>query len=92
MRVSIMIIEEIIKDIVRSELAELQTLPPAEPELITINEACTLCGCNRTVIDELVHGSPANGFPAVRLGSKTIRIDKRRLSTWFRTGGLEVRA
>jgi excisionase family DNA binding protein len=59
-----------------------------EPELITIDQAAELCDCDKSVITALVHDRETNGFPAIVLGKRTIRIDKRRLQRWFQNGGL----
>lgn len=80
-------IEEIIKDIVRQEIAALGQ-NASDPVLISVDEAAAICGCDKSVIHELVKAAPSNGFPSVRLGARTIRIDKRRLSVWFAGGGL----
>lgn len=82
------VIREAIREIIREEIAVLQLSTAGDPELIKITEAAELCGVNRCVIDALVKESPANGFPAVRVGGKTIRIDKRRLNGWVAKGGL----
>ena len=83
-------ITEAIREIVRQEIAGLQLSTAGDPELIKITEAAELCGVNRCIIDALVKESPANGFPAVRVGSQTVRIDKRRLNGWVERGGLSV--
>jgi excisionase family DNA binding protein len=62
-----------------------------DPELITVDEAAAICGCDKSVILDLVHAREASGFPAVVLGKRTIRIDKRRLQRWFQQGGLGVK-
>ena len=82
-------IEEIIQDIVRKEIAALGQ-GSGDPVLISVDEAATICGCDKSVIHELVKAAPMNGFPSVRLGARTIRIDKRRLNVWFAGGGLEA--
>lgn len=82
-------IEDLIKDIVRQEIAVLGN-GYGDPVLISIDEAATICGCDKSVISELVKAAPSNGFPSVRLGARTIRIDKRRLNVWFAGGGLEA--
>jgi len=81
-------IREAIRDIIREEIAGLQLSTTGDPELIKIADAAKLCDVDRSVIDALVKESPANGFPAVRVGGKTVRIDKRRLNGWVERGGL----
>jgi len=80
--------DEAIRQLIREELASWVNTVPAEPELIDIKEAAKICGCARSVIDALVHEADKNGFPSVRLGARTIKIDKRRLQGWFQNGGL----
>lgn len=83
-----MSIDELIRKTVREELESWVNSAPAEPELISIKEAAKICSCSRSVMDALVQNAETNGFPAVRLGSRTIVIDKRRLNSWFQNGGL----
>lgn len=87
-------LEVIIRDIVRSEIeAAIGPNGPscADPELITIAETAAAAGCGKDVINALIKDAPANGFPVIHLGPKTIRIDKRRLAQWLSRGGLVVR-
>ena len=88
-------LEVIIRDIVRSEIAAAIGSDGsnwADPELITIAETAAAAGCGKDVINALIKDAPANGFPVIHLGPKTIRIDKRRLTQWLGRGGLGVRA
>lgn len=84
-------ITEVISNIVDQRLAELSFGPPAEPQLIKTSEAAKLCGCSSDIIIALAHDTANNGFPAVWLSSKTLRIDKHRLAKWFASGGLGVK-
>ncbi len=84
-------IELTIRNIVRDELAKAAAAGH-EPEMITVAEAIRVLGIGRSKVYRLVDESPANGFPAVRLGTRTIRIDKRRLHPWIASGGLGVKA
>lgn len=87
-------LEVIIRDIVRSEIAAAIGSDGsnwADPELITIAETAAAAGCGKDVINALIKDAPANGFPVIHLGPKTIRIDKRRLAQWLSRGGLEVK-
>jgi hypothetical protein len=81
-------IEQIIKQIVRDELAAGVGASPPDPELIEIKEAAKICGCGVDTIQDLFRESHLNGFPAVVLGKKTYRVDRRRLAAWLATGGL----
>jgi len=82
-------IEAHIRDIVRQEIAELQIDAAGDPELIKVTEAAKLCDLSPSVIYALIKEAPQNGFPVVRLGSQTVRIDKRRLNKWFERGGVQ---
>lgn len=87
-------LEVIIRDIVRSEIEAAIGSDGsnwADPELITIAETAAAAGCGKDVINALIKDAPANGFPVIHLGPKTIRIDKRRLAQWLSRGGLEVK-
>jgi len=81
-------IEQIIKQIVREEVAACVGAFGTEPELITLEEAAKLCSCGPDTIRDLFGESATNGFPAVVLGKKTHRVDKRRLAAWLAAGGL----
>lgn len=76
-------ITESIREIVRDEIANLVVSP--DPELLTPDEAAKFLGIGKAAVLSLVD---VEGFPAVRLGSKTIRIDKRRLNAWIASGGV----
>lgn len=81
-------IEQIIKLIVREEVSACVGAFGTEPELIEIKEAADICSCGEDTIRDLFNESAANGFPAVVLGKKTHRVDKRRLAAWLAAGGL----
>jgi len=85
-------IREAIKQIVDECLAEHHLGSNVEPELITPETAAEICGVGKDTILDLVRESATNGFPSVRLSSRTIRIDKRRLPGWFASGGIGVKA
>lgn len=85
-------INQIIRDIVREEISHHAADLSSEPVLITPNDAAKICGVSKQVVLDLHHARSANGFPSVDLGTRTIRIDKRRLNQWFATGGLGVSA
>lgn len=80
-------LESVIRNIVRDELAGISAVRP-EPVLITPEQAAELCSVGKDTIFALVQGSPSNGFPCVRLSTRTIRIDKVRLAAWFAAGGV----
>ena len=80
--------DEAIRQLIREELASWVNTVPAEPELITVDEAAKLCGVSKSVIYGLAKDAATNSFPSVRLGTKIIHIDKRRLSRWIQAGGL----
>lgn len=80
-------LESAIKEIVRETVSEMVS-SHTEPIPITIEEAASICNVDRSVIDSLVHDAPKNGFPAARLGRKTVRIDKVALNLWLMGGGL----
>ena len=81
-------IEERIREIVRDELAKLRIEPDQDPILLKVIEAAELYNIGRSTLYELIKESPGNGFPAVRLGSQSVLIDKRRLNRWIEDGGL----
>lgn len=85
-------INQIIRDIVREEISQHAADLSSEPVLITPDDAAKLCGVNKQTVLDLHDQRDANGFPSVRLGKRTIRIDKRRLNQWFATGGLSISA
>lgn len=75
---------ELIRLLIQEQLERLQ--PPGIPELLTIQETAELCRCDKSLILELVN-DPASDFPAIRLGPRTIRVDKVRLLKWLAKGG-----
>ena len=42
-------------------------------------------------VHHIDHDRENNGFPSVMVSPRHLRIDKRRLSLWFNTGGLGVK-
>ena len=82
-------LEQAIEELVNRALTDkLLSIVPEAPELCRIADIVDETKVDRATIDALVHGSPDNGFPAIRLGPKTIRIDRRRFYTWLNAGGL----
>lgn len=82
-------IENAIKTLVKETVMEvLAHAPSVEPDLITVEQVADICDCDKSVIHALVHDAEANGFPVVRLGKKTLRVDRQRLNLWMRSGGL----
>ena len=77
----------LIKQTVREELAAGVS---NTPELITIEETCEFLGVGRLVVDELFAEHETNGFPAIKLGSRTHKVDKTRLVAWLNNGGLNT--
>ena len=58
-------INQVIRDIVREEIAGLTSAVSSEPELITISTFIKNYGVNRAVVESLHRGRVANGFPSV---------------------------
>jgi hypothetical protein len=77
---------DVIRSLIREELAAAAPVTD-EPDLITIEAAAALCDCDRSIILSLVHNE-RSGFPAIWLGPRTIRIDRRRLISWLAGGGI----
>lgn len=84
-----MIIDKVIREIVREELAAAAAVSPVEIELIAVKDAADLLGIDVQAVRDLCSESETNGFPAVVLGTRTCRIDKRRLARWIESGGLK---
>ena len=85
-------INQFIDNRIREVVAEMiGDVTPAEPEMITLDEACRIMGCSRSTADALHRDRATNGFPSVMLGPRTINVDKRRLHTWITSGGLGVK-
>ena len=81
--------EQTMKDFIRQTVREcLASAPMPEPELISIDKAAKICTVSKQVINDLIAESLGNGFPSIRLGVRTIKIDKRRLAKWLEAGGL----
>jgi predicted DNA-binding transcriptional regulator AlpA len=82
-------LNDAIRELVKKTVEEMGLSGSSPPvELITIEETCEICGCKNSVISELIQEADKNGFPVVKLGARTIRVDKNRLNTWLRSGGL----
>jgi hypothetical protein len=81
-------LEKLIKDLVKETITELGVGASPPVELITIEDACGICGCDKSVLMPLIQEPEASGFPSVRLGARTIRIDRNRLYAWLHSGGL----
>lgn len=86
------IIEQHIRELIREEISHHAADLSSEPVLITADDAAKICGTTKQVLLDLHARRDENGFPSVQLGTRTIRIDKRRLNQWFATGGLGVNA
>ena len=79
-----------LKQLIRETIAEILTeTPQSEPELVTIADVTGIIGCDESVVHALIAKKDATGFPAIRLGQRTIRIDKQRLIAWLNKGGLD---
>lgn len=82
-----------LKSLVRETVIELFGSPDATaqhpPEYISISQAAEICQCGETVINSLIQERALNRFPAVRLGERTIRINKQLLIQWLNNGGLD---
>lgn len=87
------IIDTVIRDIVREEIAAAMSGPASlpDPVLIKPKEAAALCGVGEPKIYEIISDSDTNGFPVVRFGPRHYMIDKDRLKRWLATGGLGVK-
>lgn len=81
-------LQQAIAQAIDQAVAQRVAETPAAPEFCMVADIVKEYKISRETIDALVHGSPSNGFPAVRLGPKTIRIDRRRFYTWLNAGGL----
>lgn len=80
--------EATFRDLVNEILNERLNGISMEPELITVKEFCDLYGVDKSTVHALIHERATNGFPAIVLGPRTIKIDKTRLGRWFAYGGL----
>lgn len=82
--------EEIIKGWVKEIVAEVvgDYASSEPPEFISVRVAADIAEVDRSIIDSLVHAAPDNGFPAIRLGPRVVKIDKFRFYKWLRNGGL----
>jgi predicted DNA-binding transcriptional regulator AlpA len=82
-------LEKAIINLIDARIAEkLGDLPIQKPDLITIEDAAEICSVHRSVIDSLVKDRKTNGFPAVKFGERSIKIDRNRLYLWIGSGGL----
>jgi hypothetical protein len=81
-------LEKLIRDLVKETVAELGVGAPQPVELIKIEEASQICDVDKSVINSLIQDSESNGFPVIRLSTRTIRIDRHRLYAWLHSGGL----
>lgn len=81
-------IDEIIEEKIAERLSQVR-LPVQEPELIKLDAAREICKTSNDVIQFLFKDRLNNGFPGVRLGAKTFRVDRHRLYSWIRRGGLD---
>lgn len=81
-------IDTVIRELVRKEVDERLASTPQEPELIKVEEAVAILDCDASVVYGMIKDRETNGFPAVVLGPRNFRIDKRRLNHWIHSGGL----
>lgn len=85
-------IREIVREVLEERIDALRT----EPEMIGSDEARKFLGgekpLDKSVFIDLVRNRERNGFPAVVLGPRTIKVDKTRLKPWTANGGLELKA
>lgn len=85
-------IDNIIRDIVRDEIAALGNPRAADPVLLTVEEVSKKHEhLNKSLLYELCDQAATNGFPVVRLSTKKILIDNARLNKWIADGGLGVK-
>jgi predicted DNA-binding transcriptional regulator AlpA len=86
-----MSIEHTLKQMIRDTVLELMpdNAPSRDPKLITIADVTSMIGVDESVVHSLIKDKDTNGFPAIRLGQRTIRIDKHRLIRWLDQGGLD---
>lgn len=81
-----MSIDELIDEKVQKAI-DARLSVSVEIDLIDPEEAAKICDCDKSVILSLVHDQ-STGFPAAKLGPRTIRIDRNRLAVWIQNGGL----
>jgi hypothetical protein len=82
----------VLRTLIRETVAEMlpqMAVPAGDPELITIADVTAMIGVDESVVHSLIKDKDTNGFPAIRLGQRTIRIDKHRLIRWLDQGGLD---
>lgn len=77
---------DLVKQLIREQLAT-QGQASEPPDLISMDEAAQICGCDRHTLMAIVHNGAAR-FPAIKLGPRTYRVDRRRLYRWLESGGL----
>lgn len=86
-------LDDTLQELIDERISEaLKEVNPQALELITIDAAAEICGgdkpLDRSVMVGLIDATETTGFPAIRLGPRTIRIDKKRLIQWLQSGGL----
>jgi hypothetical protein len=81
-------LESLIREIVADELRAIEAERGTLPDLLEVKDVAKRLGVGPDTVYELVKGSPANGFPFVKLSAQNIRIDARRLASWLASGGL----
>lgn len=86
-------VETALKEFIRETIAEeLSKAAATEPDLISLDEAAETCGCSKDVIEGLIGKADENGFPVIRLGQRTVKVDRTRLVPWLNAGGLRSRS
>lgn len=84
-----MSLDDEVRKIVRETVQEiLGNVSVVAPDLITVEEAAKICDCHTSVIYSLIQEISTTNFPAVKFGTRTIKIDRRRLHRWIEQGGL----
>ena len=88
-----MSLENIVREIVRDEIAATGSPSAADPVLLTVKEvAAKHPNLPEQLIYKFCREQDETQFPCVRIGEKSILIDNARLNRWIADGGLGVRA
>jgi len=86
------VIDNIIRDIVRDEIAAQGNTRTADPVLLTVEQVVKKHpNLSESLLYALCSEAASNGFPAVRLSAKKLLIDNARLNRWIADGGLGVK-
>ena len=89
-------INEVIRSLVETTVDDRMRQLTLTPELISVAETRAILGGTESPLDKatvlgLARNADTNGFPAVWLSSRTLKIDKLRLAQWCANGGLGVK-